>query len=195
MAECVVFTSANGVDMALGNDAIRAGLKDKVIVSIGPKTRRALDKHGLTSEVPEEYSSKGLEILLRNRCKNVLFLRSAQGSRYLSDDLRLAGLTIDDIPLYEVTGSGDPRLDDLIRNASAVDIFAFTSSSTARCLVERARELGLDAPLREALEKAVVAVIGKPTAAELERLGVRVDVMPEEFTFEALLQALRRWYQ
>lgn len=195
LAECVVFTSANGVDMALGNDSIRAGLKDKVIVSIGPKTRRALDKQGLTSEVPEEYSSRGLEILLRNRCKNVLFLRSAQGSQYLSDDLRLAGLMIDDIPLYEVTGSGDPRLDNLIRNSSAVDIFAFTSSSTARCLVERASELGLDAPLREALEKAVVAVIGKPTAAELERLGVRVDVMPEEFTFEALLKALRRWYQ
>jgi uroporphyrinogen-III synthase len=108
--------------------------------------------------------------------------------------LRLAGLTIDDIPLYEVTGSEDPRLDDLIRNASSVDIFAFTSSSTARFLVERARELGRDAPLREALKNAVVAVIGKPTAAEMERLGVRVDVMPEEFTFEALLQALRGRY-
>lgn len=191
-AKCVVFTSANGVDIALANDAIRAGLKDKVIVSIGPKTRRALDRHGLTSEVPEEYSSKGLKILLRNRCKNVLFLRSAQGSQYLLDDLRLAGLTIDDIPLYEVAGSDDTRLDDLIRNASAVDIFAFTSPLTARFLVERARELGLDAALREALGKAVVAVIGKPTALELERLRVRVDVMPEEFTFEALLKALRR---
>jgi uroporphyrinogen-III synthase len=145
--------------------------------------------------VPEEYSSKGLEILLRNRCKNVLFLRSAQGSQYLSDDLRAAGLVVEDIPLYEVTGSKDPRLDDLIRKVDAIDIFAFTSSSTARCLVERAGELGLEAHLRRALEKAVVAAIGKPTAAELERLGVRVDVMPEEFTFEALLQALRRRYQ
>ena len=53
-------------------------------------------------------------------------------------------------------------------------------------------ELGLEAPLREALAKAEVAAIGKPTAAELERLGVRVDVMPEEFTFEALLRALRK---
>lgn len=191
-ADCVVFTSANGVDIALCNDAVRAGLKDKVIVSIGPKTRQALDRHGLTSVVPEEYSSEGLEVLLEDRCKNVLFLRSAQGSQYLSDELRLAGLAIDDIPIYEVTGSNDPRLDDLIRNASGVDIYAFTSSSTARCLVERARELGLEGPLRKALEKAVIAVIGKPTAAELERLGVRVDVMPEVFTFEALLQALRR---
>jgi uroporphyrinogen III methyltransferase/synthase len=191
-AECVVFTSANGVDIALDNDAIRAGLKDKMIVSIGPKTRQALDKHGLTSKVPEEYSSKGLETLLRNRCKKVLFLRSAQGSRYLSDDLRTAGLVVDDIPLYEVTGSKDQRLDDLIRKASVIDIFAFTSSSTARYLVERAVELGLEATLRVALAKAEVAAIGKPTAEELERLRVRVDVMPEEFTFEALLRALRK---
>jgi len=73
-----------------------------------------------------------------------------------------------------------------------VDIFAFTSSSTARNLLDRARELGLERELRDALDEATVAVIGKPTAGELARLGVRVDVMPENFTFEAMLQALRR---
>ena len=191
-AECVVFTSANGVEMAIANATIRTGLEGKMIVSIGPKTRRALDKFGLRSEVPEEYSSRGLEILLKNKCGKIIFLRSAQGSKYLSDDLRASGLVVDDIPLYEVTGSSDPRLDDLIRNATTIDIFAFTSSSTARCLIEQAGKLGLDAFLREALSKATVAVIGKPTSAELERLGVRVDVMPDEFTFEALLKALRR---
>jgi uroporphyrinogen-III synthase len=58
--------------------------------------------------------------------------------------------------------------------------------------MERARELGLEGKLREALDNATVAVIGKPTAEELARLGVRVDVIPEKFTFEAMLQALRR---
>ncbi len=61
------------------------------------------------------------------------------------------------------------------------------------CL-ERAKELGLETFLGEALAKAEVAVIGNTTAAELDRLGVRADVMdemPEEFTFEALLQALQ----
>ena len=88
--------------------------------------------------------------------------------------------------------SHDPRLDDLIEEAKSVDIFAFTSSSTARLLVERAGEIGREANLRESLANATVAAIGKPTAAELERLRVRVDVMPEKFTFEAMLEALRR---
>jgi uroporphyrinogen-III synthase len=191
-AKCVVFTSANGVEIALQNETIRSGLKDKIVFSIGPKTRRALEKHGITSEVPKEYSSRGLEDLLENRCKNILFLRSAQGSQYLSEDLRKAGLKVDDVALYDVTGSSDPRLDRLIDDASTIDVFAFTSSSTARCLLKRAKELGLEIPLRDAMARAKVAVIGKPTAMELEWLGIRVDVMPEQFTFEALLQAIKR---
>jgi len=190
VAECVAFTSANGVNMALSDEAINAGVTKKMVVAIGPKTSRALAEHGLGCEIPEEYSSAGLERLLRGKCHRILFLRSAQGSRYLSDGLRDAGLLVDDIPLYEVVPSQDPRLDDLIAKARSVDIFAFTSSSTARSLVERARQLGQEGPLREALAAGTVAAIGRPTAEELARLGIGVNVTPEKFTFEAILQEL-----
>jgi uroporphyrinogen-III synthase len=46
--------------------------------------------------------------------------------------------------------------------------------------------------LREALARATTAVMGQPTAAELKRLGIHVDLVPDEFTFESMLQALRR---
>ncbi len=191
-AECVAFTSANGVKMALKNEAVQARLKEKLIVAIGPKTEQELARLGQRCEVPEEYSSAGLERMLRGKCKSLLFLRSAQGSQYLSAGLKAAGILVDDIALYEVVPSGDPKLDELIKKAKGVDIFAFTSSSTARNLMDRAWELGQEKTLREALDKATISVIGKPTAEELSRLGVRVDVMPEKFTFEAMLQALRR---
>jgi len=190
--ECMAFTSANGVEMAMKIEGVRSALEKKMIVSIGPKTEAALARCGLGSEKPEEYSSKGLERMLKGKCKRILFLRSAQGSQYLSECLRKAGIEVDDIPLYEVVLSRNALLDDLIRHPKEIDIFAFTSSSTARSLLERAQELDLEDSLRSALEGATVAVIGRPTAAELERLGVRVDVMPETFTFEAMLRALRR---
>ena len=98
---------------------------------------------------------------------------------------------MDDIALYEVVPSGDPLLDELIKRANSVDIFAFTSSSTARFLIERAGAMGLEKELRLALAAGTVAAIGKPTAEELARLGVVVDVMPERFTFEAMLAVLR----
>lgn len=191
-ADCIVFTSANGVRIALRYDDILESLKEKMIVSIGPKTLRSLEKYGLKSLVPDEYSSEGLLQMLKGKCSRILFLRSAQGSQYLSEGLKGAGLDVDDIPLYDVAPSNDPRLDDLIRTAKSIDIFAFTSSSTARYLIQRAQELGLEKDLREALAASTVAVIGKPTAKELSRLDVRVDVMPEKFTFDAMLQALRR---
>jgi uroporphyrinogen-III synthase len=125
------------------------------------------------------------------KCSSILFLRSAQGSRYLSEALKAAGLYVDDIALYEVVPSHDPELDELIKRARSVDIFAFTSSSTARFLMERAKAMGLETQLREALAAATVAVIGKPTAEQLARLGVKVDVMPEKFTFEAMLASLK----
>ncbi len=190
-AECVAFTSANGVNMALHSPDLRGALAKKMIVAIGPKTAQALAVQGLTATVPEEYSSEGMEKMLQGRCKSILFLRSAQGSQYLSEGLKSAGLYVDDIALYEVVPSGDTRLDELIKRANSVDIFAFTSSSTARYLIERAKAMGLEKELRLALAAGTVAVIGKPTAEELARLGVKVDIMPERFTFEAMLVVLR----
>lgn len=190
-AECVAFTSANGVKMALESPAIRKALAEKTIVAIGPKTALALAKLGLTAQMPEEYSSAGLEKMLKGKCQSILFLRSAQGSQYLSEGLKAAGIIVDDIALYEVVPSGDPRLDELIARARSVDIFAFTSSSTARYLIKRAKAMGQEKELREAIAAGTVAVIGKPTAVQLASLGVQVDVMPEKFTFEAMLVALQ----
>ena len=177
--------------MALHSPAIRKTLAEKMIVAIGPKTALALAEQGLTAQVPEEYSSAGMEKMLRGKCRSILFLRSAQGSQYLSEGLKAAGLFVDDIALYEVVPSGDTRLDELIKRAKSVDIFAFTSSSTARYLIERAKAMGLEKQLREALAAGTVAAIGKPTAEELARLGVEVDVMPDKFTFEAMLAVLQ----
>jgi uroporphyrinogen III methyltransferase/synthase len=189
--QCVAFTSANGVNMALENASVREALADKMIVAIGPKTRQALLELGLSAEVPDEYSSAGLESMLKGKCSSILFLRSAQGSRYLSEGLKANSIYVDDIALYETVPSGDPRLDELIMMARSIDIFAFTSSSTARYLVERARDLGQEKELLGALRAGTVAAIGLPTAEELSRLGIKVDVMPEKFTFEAMLSVLK----
>jgi len=188
--ECVAFTSANGVRMALNIPKVREALTGKIIVAIGPRTEQALVSQGYSACLPDEYSSEGLLKMLKGKCRSILFLRSAQGSRYLSQGLLKAGLFVDDIALYDVAPSGDSRLDELIAGARSVDIFSFTSSSTARFLMERAIAMGCEADLRQAMASGTVAAIGKPTAEELDRLGIKVDVMPERFTFEAMLAAL-----
>ena len=62
-----------------------------------------------------------------------------------------------------------------------------TSPNGVRLLFDALRETGQDA---RALAGATVAAIGPGTAAELERRGVRADVLPEQFVAEALVEAL-----
>jgi len=191
-AECVVFTSATGVEIAQEDENIASALEKATLATIGPRTEEALRDLGLeVSVVPERFSSSGLAEVLSTEFKQVLLLRSAQGSPELVEKLEAAGVEVDEVLLYDIAPSGDSRLDWLIRKAEP-DAFAFTSGSTARYLIERAQELGLEEQMREKLAHAKVAAIGPPTRSELDRLGVRVDVMPERYTFKAMLEELRR---
>jgi len=72
----------------------------------------------------------------------------------------------------------------LLARPETYDLICFTSANGVRVYFEA---LGRDA---RALGGAIVAAIGPGTAAELERYGVRADVVPERFVAEGLLEAL-----
>jgi len=190
--ECVVFTSSNGVEIISRRSDLVDLIQKKRVAAIGPKTAQALSERGVNVDViPAEYSSRGLVNALGG-FKSVLLLRSAQGSPALLQGLRSSGIEVEDVPVYEVKGSEDSRLDDLIRRAELIDVFAFTSGSTVRYLMRRSEELGMEDHLRRALDSALVVAIGPPTAEVLGEFGVRVDLIPERYTFEGMLEAARR---
>ena len=66
----------------------------------------------------------------------------------------------------------------------------FTSVNGVEAFVERLRHHGLD--LRAVPRDAKVAAIGPATAERLEEAGLRVDVVPEEYRAEALIEVLGR---
>ncbi len=45
--------------------------------------------------------------------------------------------------------------------------------------------------IKETLNRAVVGAIGTPTGNTLKKHGVNANVIPDEFTFEALLKAIK----
>jgi uroporphyrinogen-III synthase len=67
--------------------------------------------------------------------------------------------------------------------AGQIDAIAFTSAPQVRRFRDVARAFGREAELRQGLERAVVAAVGPIVAAELETLGVRVNVTPRDNTF------------
>ena len=75
-----------------------------------------------------------------------------------------------------------------VRGIGEYALICLTSPNGVRLLFDALRETGQDA---RALAGATVAAIGPGTAAELERRGVRADVLPEQFVAEALVEALR----
>jgi uroporphyrinogen III methyltransferase / synthase len=66
-------------------------------------------------------------------------------------------------------------------------LVCLTSPNGVRLLFDSLAETGRDA---RALAGATLAAIGPGTAAELERRGVRAEVVPERFVAEALVEAL-----
>jgi uroporphyrinogen III methyltransferase / synthase len=72
----------------------------------------------------------------------------------------------------------------LLARPEQYDVICFTSPNGVSVYFDA---LGRDA---RALAGATVAAIGPGTAAELERHGIRADVVPERFVAEGLLEAL-----
>ncbi len=72
-----------------------------------------------------------------------------------------------------------------------VDLLAFTSSPQVDRLFDVARENNLEDDLRLGLKQTMIASIGPIASGTLMRLGVRVDVCPEDgFGMKRLVQAI-----
>jgi len=80
-------------------------------------------------------------------------------------------------------------LDDALRRATDFDWVVFTSVNGVRVFFDRLREIGAD--VRD-WHRARLAAIGPQTAKALQRYGVRVETIPEEFRAEAVVAELVR---
>jgi uroporphyrinogen III methyltransferase/synthase len=106
----------------------------------------------------------------------------AQASE-LAAQLAALGAEVIEAPAIRI----EPR-DVLLDGVEQYELVCLTSPNGARLLFDALTRAGRDA---RALAGAQVAAIGPGTAAELERHGIRADVVPERSVAEALVEALR----
>lgn len=185
-ADFIVFTSANGAELALDRVGPEELGRAKVC-AIGPPTARALQAKGIEVElIPEIYTSVGLVRALAPLVsgKRVEVARSSAGSAVLLEGLNEAGAFVHETVVYtlerlEVAGS-------VIRKIlQEADVFLFTSSLTAQHFLDRAPDR---AEAIRILNEKFVGAIGPPTRARLEHQGVEVDLVASEAIFERLVQ-------
>jgi uroporphyrinogen III methyltransferase/synthase len=191
----IIFTSVNGVAAfrdrlgLAGLDARR--LSGLHIAAIGPETAEAARQAGVEADlVPAEYRAEGLVDALGTRVARgdaVLLVRAAESRDVLPRALEARGVSVTVAPAYRTTlapkGAGDVRA---LLELRRIDAVTFTSSSTVRGFVA----LVGPADVGRLLDGVIVAAIGPITAATAAEHGLRVSVMPHEYTVPALAEAI-----
>ncbi|MDP8972962.1 MAG: uroporphyrinogen-III C-methyltransferase, partial [Actinomycetota bacterium] len=121
--------------------------------------------------------------------RRVVVTRARAQAGELSRQLKTLGAEVFEFPTIEIRAPEDfGPLDGAIWELDSFDWIVFTSVNGVEAFMERLRYHGLD--LRTVPRWAKVAAIGPATAHRVEEAGLRVNVTPEEYRAEALIEAL-----
>lgn len=181
----LVFTSGNGVDLFFEllrqQDIDLRRLMHAKFAVVGKKTAAALRRHGFSCDfVPSGFSGADLArewipALLKE--ERVLLLRARDGSLVLAKQLARAGVSFDDVPVYE-TWVDERRGEELNRVIREADYVTVASGSAVRALckmVENVADL-----------KARVISIGPSTTETAKELGLPIWKTAAEYTSEGM---------
>jgi uroporphyrinogen-III synthase len=197
----LILTSVNGVEALFERMAKwnldSSALAHSKIAAIGPATKKAIEKHGLTVSVtPKEYVAESVVASLYKRVKGkrVLLVRAKVARDVIPLQLRKAGATVDVIEAYEtvVPKRSKERLQKALSRNRKPHAITFTSSSTVKNFVAL---LGLRSA-RAALKKQALnhgvhsASIGPVTSATLREFGLPVDIEAKSFDIPGLVAAI-----
>jgi len=194
----LVLMTGEGLRRLLGF-ARRLDLETKLLKALGatrkitrgPKPVRALREIGLNTNIAaDEPTTEGVITAMRRldlsgRYVGVQLNPGNQNPR-LMDFIVTAGAVPDPVLPYVYTSEVDDArviavMDDIA--AGRIDAIAFTSAPQVRRFRDVARISGRQVVLVQGLQHITVAAVGPVVAAELETLGVQVDIMPRENAF------------
>ena len=185
----VVFTSQNGVRAtfehlaARGADARAFGTAR--VAAVGPKTAAALASRGIVADfVPATFTADdvAMGLLARSSARDRVLFLGAQAMREAPiEALRANDRIVDVVAAYKTTDVADAAI---AKSASETDIWTFASASAVDSFVANVPDA-----IRLAAGKTI-ACIGSVTAAAATAQGLRVDVVPHDYTVEGLVTAL-----
>lgn len=214
--DMVVFTSANGVIRFLERLA-KSGLDARClfgrkIAAIGEKTAAELAKHYIGVDiVPTEFRAEALveriNAAFAGQKLKILIARAQEAREVLPEKLAEAGHSVDIAFVYKMVRETeyDDDVAGIIRDGD-VDMVTFASSGTVENFVETIGYDRIEAWLRNAGPAAKngsngngrgrvkFAVIGPVTADTCKKYSIPVDIMPEKYTIDELVDAITAYY-
>lgn len=120
--------------------------------------------------------------------RRVLITRAAHQAGKLSEGLRALGAEPVEVPVLEIQPPENlAPLDKALRQLHTYQWLIVTSANTVRVLVERSAELGAALAAAPGLK---VAAVGEATAASARKAGLPVELVPEVYIAESLVEGL-----
>ncbi|MDQ4129402.1 MAG: uroporphyrinogen-III C-methyltransferase, partial [Actinomycetota bacterium] len=121
--------------------------------------------------------------------RRVVVTRARAQAGELSRELEVLGAEVHEFPTIEIRPPEDfGQLDAAIHDLDSFDWLIFTSVNGVEAFIERLSHHGLD--LRAVPRQAKIAAIGPATAQRVREAGLRVEIVPEEYRAEALIEAV-----
>jgi len=121
--------------------------------------------------------------------RGILITRPEEQSEEFLSLLREEGARVIPFPTIKIVPTD--RFDDLdraIKNIERYEWIVFTSANGVKFFFNRFRELGSD--IRD-LKGIKICTIGPATASTIEMLGVKVDLVPDEYISEGVVEAFK----
>ncbi len=119
----------------------------------------------------------------------IVVTRAREQASAFADLLRAYGADVVEFPTISIfPPDGWESLDAAIDRLDVYDWVVFTSVNGVRFFLERLKVSGKDA---RALSQKKLCAIGPATGAALEGVGLRADLIPENYRAEGILAALR----
>jgi len=176
------------------------GLEKTRIIAVGPRTAEELMRHNVHVDlIPEKYSSEGVVQALGRlslRGKSVFIPRARGASPTLRNNLESIGAFVKEIYVYEQQipmnyGKAKAFIERL--ESGKIDAIVFGSSQSVKNFLQVMGAFLTYDSLREILKRSLIVAIGPETAKTLRESGLRVDLVPEAYTFREALAALARY--
>jgi uroporphyrinogen-III synthase len=119
----------------------------------------------------------------------ILVGRARHQASALSSGLRELGAEVVEIPFIEIRKPRSYKsLDSALKRLHDYDWLILTSVNGVDALWERLRKLRLT---RRQLKHLKIAAIGPATRKAIEKRGLKVDVVPEQYVAESVVESLR----
>lgn len=126
--------------------------------------------------------------------RRILVTRAEHQAGRLSQLLALLGAEPIEVPAIRILPPSDfAPLDQALRSLSSYDWLILTSANTVNSMVARIEELGMVSPASQAGQAMhgpmpKVIAVGPSTAKAAARVRWKVDLMPEKYVAESLLE-------